>query len=254
MAVDGALEPAIHGGQINGMAACPDLCDLERAIEHRFGDRALLELALTHSSAATPVGGRAASYQRLEFLGDRVLGLCASDLLIATHPRADEGELSRRLADLVRKDTCADVALAWNAGPHLRLGAGEMVSGARRNRAILADVCEGIIGAIFLDAGYEAARGLVERAFGERMRLAQVLVRDAKSALQEWAQGRGLPTPTYAIVARSGPDHAPRFRIAVSIEGLDQEESAGNSRRLAEQGAAERLLLREGVWRSDADG
>ena len=145
----------------------PDPRALEERLGYAFKDRDLLVLALTHVSA--PGAGTGVSYQRLEFLGDRVLGLAIAELLYRTYPEAAEGELSRRLADLVRRESCAEVALAWDVGPHLRLGAGEVHSGGRRNQAILADACESIIGAVFLDGGYEPARGLVERAFAGRL-------------------------------------------------------------------------------------
>ncbi|MDJ1156957.1 ribonuclease III [Chelatococcus sp. SYSU_G07232] len=230
----------------------PDRALLEARIGHRFADADLLERALTHVSAVH--SDKTRTYQRLEFLGDRVLGLCVSDMLFAAFPSAEEGELSRRLAELVRKESCAEVATAWEVGPHLKLGDGEVASGGRRNRAILADVCEAIVGAVFLDGGYGAARGVVERAFTERMHAPRRPLRDAKTALQEWAQGRGLPAPTYDLVTRSGPDHAPMFRIAVKVEGLADAVGEGASKRVAEQAAAAGFLQREGIWKADSHG
>jgi len=223
----------------------PDLARLEATLGHRFADASLLATALTHMSAE---GSRLATYQRLEFLGDRVLGLSIADMLFRRYPLAEEGNLSRRLADLVRKETCADVAQAWNLGQFMRLGEGEILGGARKNKAILADACEAIIGAVFIDGGYDAARALVERAFGERMLKPVRPLRDAKTALQEWAQGRGYSTPTYSERARSGPDHAPVFVVAAKINGLADAEARGPSKRLAEQAAAETFLRREGLW------
>lgn len=223
----------------------PDLSRLEATLGHSFSNRALLSTALTHMSAeATRVG----SYQRLEFLGDRVLGLCVADMLFKRYPQAEEGDMSRRLADLVRKETCAEVAQGWNLGAFMKLGEGEILAGARKNKAILADACESVIGAVFLDGGYEVARALVERALGERLEKPVKPLRDAKTALQEWAQGRGYPTPTYTERGRSGPDHAPRFLIAARITGLADAEAEGPSKRLAEQAAAEAFLRREGLW------
>jgi len=224
----------------------PDTVALEERLGYRFRDRDLLDLALTHVSA--PGAGTGVSYQRLEFLGDRVLGLAVAEMLYRAYPDAAEGELSRRLAELVRRESCAEVAQAWDVGPHLKLGAGEVHSGGRRNTAILADACEAIIGAVFLDGGYEAARALVERAFAQRLAAPRRPLRDAKTALQEWAQGRGLPTPVYAIVEQVGPDHAPKFRVSAKVEGLDLALGLGASKRSAEQDAARSLLLREGVW------
>jgi ribonuclease-3 len=226
----------------------PELADLEAKLGHVFLDRSLLERALTHMSAAPVDAKRTGSYQRLEFLGDRVLGMCVAELLFRTYPAAEEGELSRRLADLVRKETCADMAMAWGIGPYLRLGDGEASSGARKNRAILADACESVVGAVFLDGGYDAARKLLDAALGARLRQTTKPQRDAKTALQEWAQGQGLPTPSYLEVGRSGPDHAPVFRVAAHVQGLSDGIGEGRSKRLAEQEAAENFLRREGLW------
>lgn len=223
----------------------PETARLQSTLGHAFKDQGLLNTALTHMSAEGP---RLQSYQRLEFLGDRVLGLCVADMLFERYPLAAEGDMSRRLADLVRKETCAEVAIAWNLGAYMRLGEGEILGGARKNKAILADACESIIGAVFIDGGYEAARGLVERAFGERLLKPARPLRDAKTALQEWAQGQGYPTPTYSERGRSGPDHAPVFRVAARITGLVDAEAQGPSKRLAEQAAAEAFLRREGLW------
>jgi len=225
------------------MGRKPDIAGLEERIGYQFQDRGLLMRALAHVSAASG----AKSYQRLEFLGDRVLGLVVAEMLFAAFPKATEGELSRRLADLVRRESCADVALAWNVGPYLRLGGGEMQSGGRRNRTILADVCESIIGAVFLDGGYEAARTLVAHAFDERLHAPAQPAHDAKTALQEWAQGRGLPTPSYKEVERKGPHHNPEFRVAVQLPDRDPAEGLGKSKRAAEQAAAAEMLRREGV-------
>ncbi|WP_248308628.1 ribonuclease III [Bosea sp. 124] len=223
----------------------PDTTRLQETLGHVFVDHGLLTTALTHMSAEGP---RLESYQRLEFLGDRVLGLSIADMLFVRYREAEEGDMSRRLADLVRKETCAEVALAWNLGAFMRLGEGEILGGARKNKAILADACEAIIGAVFIDGGYAAARGLVERAFGERLLKPVRPLRDAKTALQEWAQGQGYQTPTYSERGRSGPDHAPVFRVAARIPGLADAEAQGPSKRLAEQAAAEAFLRREGLW------
>ncbi len=226
----------------------PDIAVLEARLGHVFTRRALLEEALSHVSASPAQATRKLNYQRLEFLGDRVLGLCVSDMLFRAYPEAEEGALSRRLADLVRKEACADVAALWELGPHLRLGAGEAHAGARKNKTILADACEAVIGAVYLDGGLEAAHALVERAFGPRMRAAPRPVRDAKTALQEWAQGQGAPPPTYAETGRSGPDHAPRFIITVTVKGHTPASGEGQAKRGAEQAAAEAFLRREGLW------
>ena len=229
----------------------PNLDELLNKLGYRFEKPELLDEALTHVSAPKADGQ---SYQRLEFLGDRVLGLAIADLLYRTFPGAPEGELSRRLAELVRRESCAEIAIAWDEGPYLKLGAGEAHAGERRNQTILADVCEAIIGAAFMDGGYEAARDLVERAFQPLLEAPRRPLRDPKSALQEWAQGRGLPPPTYSIVEQTGPDHAPRFRVMVKVKGAETEFGLGTSKRIAEQAAARSLLLREGVWTEEEHG
>ena len=222
------------------------MADLEASIGHRFATPDLLRTALTHVSKAGK-SGRSGSYQRLEFLGDRVLGLAVADTLYAALPAADEGELSRRLAGLVRRETCAAVAESWGVGPHLMLGPGEVQNGGRRNQTILADACEAILGAVFLDAGFATARAVVQAAFRPDQDTAAPRGRDAKSALQEWAMARALAIPVYQVVERSGPDHAPVFKIAVRIEGIAPGEGEGSSKRLAEQAAARHVLAREGI-------
>jgi ribonuclease-3 len=220
---------------------------LEERIGYKFKDAALLDSALTHISALKGSRNRASSYQRLEFLGDHVLGLVISDLLYRGFPKADEGELSRRLADLVRKETCAEIARTIELGAAIRLGSSEVNAGARKRPAILADVCEALIGAVYLDGGYGAAEGLVERLWQVRMQATAPPQRDPKTVLQEWAQARGLPTPTYREVARTGPDHSPEFRVAVELKSFAPAEGSGRSKRVAEQAAAAAMLTREQV-------
>ena len=226
---------------------------LEKTIGYRFKDRDLLDRSLTHISAVAG-GNRANSYQRLEFLGDHVLGLIISDMLFRAFPKADEGELSRRLADLVRRESCADVARAIELGAALRLGASEANAGGRLRTAILADVCEALVGAVYLDGGYDDTTKLVERLWGERMRAPVHPLRDPKTILQEWAQARGLPTPSYKEVERTGPHHDPEFRVAVALPNREPAEGLGRSKRTAEQAAAAAMLKREGVRTDRADG
>lgn len=222
-------------------------------IGHRFAEPGLLERALTHVSALGTGDGRQGSYQRLEFLGDRVLGLAVAAMLVEAFPAADEGELSRRLAELVRAEACADVAEEMQVGPAMVLGPGEVNSGGRRKRAILADVCEAVVGAVFLDAGYIAAAALVDRFWRLRMMAPRRPLRDAKTALQEWVQSRGLPAPTYREVVREGPDHRPLFQVAAEVRDMDPAVGQGRSKRSAEQAAAAALLVRERVWQDIAD-
>jgi ribonuclease III len=228
--------------------------DLENRIGYRFKDSALLNCALTHISALKGPRNRAGSYQRMEFLGDHVLGLVVSSMLFRDFPKADEGELSRRLADLVRKETCAEIALTIELGAAIRIGSSEANAGARKRPAILADVCEALIGAVYLDGGYPAAADLVERLWQVRMRAKSQPLRDPKTVLQEWAQARGLPTPSYREVARSGPDHDPEFRVAVQLPIFPPAEGMGRSKRAAEQAAAAAMLAREGVRPAHRDG
>ncbi len=220
--------------------------ELEERIGHSFAEKVLLDSALTHISALSGKS-RTGSYQRLEFLGDHVLGLVISDMLFRAFPKAEEGELSRRLADLVRREACAEVARAIELGSVIKLGASEANAGGRRRLAILADVCEALIGAVFLDGGYPAAATMIERLWGERMRAPARPLLDPKTVLQEWAQARGLPTPLYREVERTGPHHDPEFRVSVALPDLRPAEGLGRSKRAAEQAAAAALLAREGV-------
>jgi ribonuclease III len=224
---------------------------LEKLIGYRFSDRSLLILALTHVSAAGGPRLRVKSYQRLEFLGDRVLGLAIAAMLYERFPTAEEGDLSKRLTDLVRRESCAALAEAWSLGDHIRLGPGEAQSGGRQNRAILGDVAEALIGAVFLDGGYEAASAMIVAAVGQRLDMGRPML-DPKTTLQEWAQARGLQPPSYAILIREGPDHSPLFRISVSIEGHGAAEAVGRSKRTAEQAAAEAMLRSLGVLKASA--
>jgi ribonuclease III len=226
----------------------------EERIGYHFKDQALVQQALTHISALTGARNRGGSYQRIEFLGDHVLGLVVSDMLFRAFPKGDEGELSRRLADLVRKEACADVARSIDLGSAIRLGGSENNAGGRSRAAILADVCEALVGAVFVDGGYPAAAELIERLWDARMRTPARPLRDAKTILQEWAQARGLPTPSYREVERKGPDHDPEFRVAVELPNRATAEGLGRSKRAAEQAAAAAMLTREGVKPDRRDG
>ena len=229
-------------------AASPLLLDhVEAQVGYGFKDRRLLTQALTHISALQNERSRTRSYQRLEFLGDRVLGLAVSAMLVAAYPEAEEGELSRRLAALVRRETCAEVAAVWQLGPAILLGDSEAAAGGREKPAILSDVCEAVIGAVFLDGGHDAATEAVRRAWTTRLHQPTRPLRDPKTALQEWAQSLGRPAPLYAQTERTGPDHAPRFTLTVTVEGYPDAIGTGSSKRAAEQAAAETFLDREGL-------
>ncbi|HVW91911.1 MAG TPA: ribonuclease III [Devosia sp.] len=224
--------------------------ELEARLGYRFADPELLDRALTHSSAVSPGKRIANSYQRLEFLGDRVLGLVVADLLYRKLPKANEGELSRALNALVRKESCAAVARKLDLGPDLNLGDSEARTGGAQKDAILGDVTEAIIGAIYCDGGLGRAYEVIETLFGDEIGFAGGDRADAKTTLQEWAQGRGLEPPAYIETERKGPDHAPQFTISVRIEGYEPLSATGPSKKLAEHKAAEAFLLRENVWKS----
>lgn len=227
---------------------------IEARIGHSFADPALLATAFTHVSALKSQRSRSESYQRLEFLGDHVLGLVVSDMLYRAFPHADEGELSKRLAELVRKETCADVARALDLMEGIKLGTVGAGAGARLRKSVLGDICEAVIGAVYLDGGYPAAADFVTRNWLERMKKPARPLRDPKTVLQEWAQGRGLPTPVYREVERSGPHHDPQFRVAVDLPGLEPAEGTAGSKRAAEKLAASAMLAREGVSSGGNEG
>lgn len=224
------------------------MATLARRLDYEFGDPELLRVALTHASALAPTEGGTGSYQRLEFLGDRVLGLVVASMLHYHFPNADEGELARRFNHMVKRETCAEIAGELEIGDAMRIGQSEAQTGGRQKTALLADICEAIIASIYLDGGFPAAETFVRRLWEPRMLSWSGPLRDAKTTLQEWAQSKGLPTPKYDVISREGPDHAPRFIVGVSVKGLKQGEGPGGSKRIAEQNAAEAVLRREGVW------
>ena len=235
------------------MARKADVKELQERIGYRFRDMNLLHLALTHGSANFGRPG-APDYDRLEFLGDRVLGLAIAEHLFQTFPAADEGELARRYNRLVRKEACADVGEELGLGAYIILGDSEAMAGGRRKSTILADVCEAILGAIYVDGGWEEAKALVARYWHKRAREAAAAPVDAKTALQEWVQRSGTSgLPRYVLIENRGSDHEPSFVYEVRVEGLLPAQGIGRSRRAAEQAAATALLLREGVWTSQDD-
>lgn len=225
--------------------------ELERRLGHVFADKGLLDRALTHASVGEggqPHGRPVRDNERLEFLGDRVLGLLVADRLHRDFPEADEGQLSSRLHSLVDKAACARVGHRLNLGEALRLSPGESKSGGRRKDGIVADAVEAVLAAVWLDGGIEAARAVFERAWAEELAAPSApQLSNPKSALQEWSQGQGRPLPVYEVVKRTGSDHAPTFTVQVSIEGLEPLTARGRSRQEAEKAAAVALLEREGV-------
>lgn len=219
-----------------------DLAPLETILGHRFADAKLLLEAVTHASAHTAARAKAPNYQRLEFLGDRVLALVVAEMLIETFPNEAEGALSRRMTQLVRAETCADVAREVGLSGFLVLGDSEEAAGGRLRATILADVCEAVIGALHRDAGIGASAAFVRRWWAPRLVEPATDLRDAKTRLQEHVQGRGLPTPTYTTVERRGLDHAPEFVMRVDVGAIGSAEGVGTNKRQAEQAAAEAML------------
>lgn len=208
---------------------------------HSFARPELLVRAVTHSSISTETRP---DNQRLEFLGDRVLGLVMAEALLTRDQTASEGQLAPRFNALVRKETCADVARQVDLGAVLKLGRSEMMSGGRKKEALLGDAMEAVIAAVYQDAGFETVRDLILRLWGKRIETVKADARDAKTSLQEWAQGRGQNPPSYTEVARDGPDHAPVFTVAVKLDSGETETATAASKRAAEQAAAHALLTK----------
>lgn len=234
MADDGVREPARH---------------LEAALGYRFNDRGLLDEALTHSSTSGARRGRSRpraplNNERLEFLGDRVLALVIATMLIEQYPDEPEGALSKRLAVLVSGETLAAVARELGVARSLKVAAGERQALEAPSRKMLADACEALIGAVYLDGGLGAAEDVVRRCWSSRVQAMAAPPRDPKMTLQEWVQARGLPLPRYAVLGTAGPAHQPVFRVSVEIAGHAAVEAEGPSKRAAEQSAARSLLTR----------
>jgi ribonuclease-3 len=228
------------------MSELSTLQSVEELVGHRFADAELFKRAMSHASLDVDAG---LDNERLEFLGDRILGFVVAEALVEAFPKAREGELALRLNATVRRESCAAVGRALDLGRHLRLAKSEESTGGREKPAILADACEALIAAIYLDGGFDAARQFVRRHFGAIMAESHAPPRDAKTALQEWAQAKGRPLPQYAVIDRTGPDHAPTFTIEVSVDGIGHARATGTSRRTAEQAAADALLSNQGLRR-----
>jgi ribonuclease-3 len=233
-----STEPAVTGAAI------------EAVLDHGFVRRDLLQQALTHRSALGAQSGAArrsrnASNERLEFLGDRVLGLLIAEWLVERFPDEREGEIGRRLAQLVSGAIVARVAELIGLSEALAVAPGEARAGVAQRATVLADAMEAVIGAIYLDGGLDAARRLVRRAWDAEVEGQAAPPKDPKTALQEWALARGQSLPRYEITSRSGPSHAPEFQIRVSVAGLNGTGVA-RTKRAAERAAAEQLLAQVG--------
>ena len=219
---------------------------LEQVLGHRFKDSDILSQALTHRGALgaqrkdSPPVSDAAGNERLEFLGDRVLGLVIADALLKSFPAENEGALAPRLAALVSAPTLAQVAAAFGLAEYVKVARGQRADTAET--AVLADACEAVIGALYLDGGLTAAEKFISAHWAPLMHAEILPPKDAKTALQEWAQARGLPLPDYRVIEASGPAHAPSFTMTVKIEGYPETTGQGRTKRLAAQAAATALL------------
>jgi len=216
-----------------------ELKAFEKRLGYHFETPKLLSEAVTHASMST---SNRDDNQRLEFLGDRVLGLVMAEALLKLDTGASEGQLAPRFNALVRKEACADVAREIDIGAVLRLGRSEMLSGGRRKQALLGDAMEAVIAAVYIDGGFDAAREMILRLWGARTTSVKQDARDAKTSLQEWAQARGLEPPQYVLTKRSGPDHAPVFTIAARLSTGQTASATAGAKRAAEQDAAALLL------------
>lgn len=210
---------------------------LEKRVHHDFKDRALLQSALTHSSA-----GVGYNYERLEFLGDRVLGLVIADLLYARFPDEAEGDLAKRLAALVQGSFLAEIAIGLDLGAYIHLSDGEAQAGGAQNDHILADVFESLIGALYLDSGFEKCQSLIHELWQDRLDIMKAPPQHPKTKVQEWAQGLGMALPVYEIVEQHGPDHAPVFDMKLTVKGYPSVTAHGKSRQAAEKEAAELFI------------
>ena len=221
------------------MKLSSELQDFQGRLGYEFRRPDLLIEAMTHSSLSSPTRN---DNQRLEFLGDRVLGLVISEALIKHDPNASEGQLAPRFNALVRKETCAEVAVEIELGTALKMGRSEMLSGGRRKLALLADALEAVIAAVYLDAGFSTAQQVVLSLWGGRVASAKSDARDAKTVLQEWAQARGMEPPVYNELTRTGPDHAPVFKIEARLSDGTSATATATSKRQAQQTAAASVL------------
>jgi len=236
-----AQRPFLQGTQVKISA---DIDAFQKRLGHQFSAPELLLRALTHSSISSPTRP---DNQRLEFLGDRVLGLAMAEALFKADMSAAEGQLAPRFNALVRKEACAEIAREIDLGAVLKLGRSEMMSGGRRKEALLGDAMEAVLAAVYLDAGFDATKTLIETLWKKRIETVDSDARDPKTALQEYVQARGQKPPAYSEIGRSGPDHAPIFEIQVKLESGESDSAKAGAKRHAEQEAARKLLSKLGA-------
>jgi ribonuclease III len=219
------------------------ISSVERILDYQFGDKVLAHRALTHGSS----GRKSDDYQRLEFLGDRVLSLVVAELLYRLHSDENEGQMATRHSALVKGEACAAVGEKLGLHDHIFVGASEKLKGVQKTRSIVGDVVEALIGAIYLDGGLEAARAFINRHWAELIEMPDVTVKDAKTFVQEWALARAMPLPRYEVTSRTGPEHLPEFTVVLTVGRYGGSEGRGPSKRAAEMSAAGAFLAREGI-------
>lgn len=217
--------------------------EIAKRLGYSFKDRALLRHALTHASKK----GKRGDYERLEFLGDRVLGLVIAEHLFRHHPQATEGFMSARHSGLVRGEACAEAGMAIGLDDFIEMGDSERSKGMNLNATVIGDVMEALIAAIYLDGGLDAARGFILHNWQGILAAPKIAEKDAKTFLQEWALARALPIPAYRIISREGPEHEPVFVVSVEVLGREPTQGTGKSKRIAEQQAAGAFLKRERI-------
>ena len=243
--------------RVKQTARLPKLSDaefaaLEERIGYTFKDRTLADRAMTHASAVQELPSRF-SYERLEFLGDRVLGLVIAELLFQKFEGEPEGGLAPRLNALVNRDACAEIARKMELQTCLKLDANEERAGGREKNSILSDICEAVLGAVYLDGGMKPAQAIIERYWAPLIKGVGKRPKDPKSALQEWAQAEGFATPTYEIIGQVGPDHAPEFAAHVHVGTFSPVEGRGHSKQEAQRAAAKAMLAEREIEGFAAD-
>ena len=219
------------------------LDEITERLGYRFRNHALLTEALTHGSTQKHKG----DYQRLEFLGDRVLGLLIAEHLFRAHPGDEEGQLTHVLSSLVRSEACAEAGDTIGLSDLVIIGSGERAKGMNLNRTVLGDAMEALVAAIYLDSGLDEARAFVMRCWDSQLKAPKLAAKDPKTFLQEWALARALPIPAYRIISREGPEHEPVFVVSVEVKDRPPAEGTAKAKRAAEMDAAEQFLKREGI-------